>query len=139
MEWPRTILKFRRRPSREICTDPASASLLTFACFKVQGAAFGWLQGTSMSSPNATGVAALVLAAHKNLQGNPDALLARLRTTARTDMVNYMGPSDPTNTAKTAAGVDCTTGYCHIKLDAPIAFGDAYGAGIVNAGAAVAP
>jgi subtilisin family serine protease len=125
--------------SGEICTDPASASLLTFACFTVQGAGFGWLQGTSMSSPNVTGVAALTLAARSTLQGNPDGLLARLKATARTDMVNYMGPNDPANLAPTAAGVDCTTGWCHINRSAPIPFSDAYGAGMVNAGAAVAP
>jgi subtilisin family serine protease len=125
--------------SGEICTDPASASLLAFACFKVQGAGFGWLQGTSMSSPNATGVAALTLAARSTLKGNPDGLLARLKATARTDMVNYMGPNDPANLAPTAAGVPCATGWCHINRNAPIAFTDAYGAGIVNAGAAVAP
>ena len=90
--------------SGEICTDPASASLRTFACFKVQGAAFGWLQGTSMSSPNATGVAALVLAAHKELQGNPDGLLARLKLTARTNIVNYMGPNDPANQRRRSRG-----------------------------------
>ncbi|HXD07267.1 MAG TPA: S8 family serine peptidase [Burkholderiaceae bacterium] len=126
-------------PSGEICTDPASASLLTFACFKVQGSGFGWLQGTSMSSPNATGVAALTLAAHPNLQGNPDSLLARLKATARTSMVNAMGPNDPVNSAPSAAGVPCTTGWCHVDRNNPIAFSDAYGAGMVNAGAAVAP
>lgn len=126
-------------PSGDICTDPASASPLTFACFKVQGAGFGWLQGTSMSSPNATGVAALTLAAHGTLQGNPDGLLARLKATARTDMTNLMGPNDPTNTAPTAAGVSCATGWCHVNRNAPIAFSDAYGAGMVNAAAAVAP
>lgn len=125
--------------SGEICTDPASASLLTFACFKVNGAGFGWLQGTSMSSPNATGVAALTLAAHHSLQGNPDGLLARLQNTARTTMVNIMGPNDPSNTAPSAAGAACATGYCHVDRDSPISFGDAYGAGIVDAGKAVAP
>ena len=53
-----------RPPTARSARTRASASLLTFACFKVNGAAFGWLQGTSMSSPNATGVAALALAAH---------------------------------------------------------------------------
>jgi subtilisin family serine protease len=125
--------------SGEICTDPASASPLTFACFKVNGAGFGWLQGTSMSSPNATGVAALTLAAHPELQGDPDGLLAQLQSTARTDMVNYMGPNDPNNKAVSAAGAPCTTGWCHIDRSNPISFGDAYGAGMVNAGAAVAP
>lgn len=126
-------------PSGEICTDPASASILTFTCFKVNGAGFGWLQGTSMSSPNAVGVAALTLAAHPDLQGNPDGLLARLQATARTNMVNYMGPNDPNNFAPSAAGVPCTTGWCHVERDNPISFSDAYGAGMVNAGAAVAP
>jgi hypothetical protein len=66
-------------------------------------------------------------------------LLARLQSTARTDMVNYMGPSDPANMAKTAGGVPCDTGWCHIDRDSPISFSDAYGAGIVDAAAAVAP
>jgi subtilisin family serine protease len=122
--------------SGEICTDPSSASLLTFACFKVNGAGFGWLQGTSMSSPNAAGVGALTLAAHPNLQGNPDGLLARLRSTARTNMTNYMGPNDPANTLPAADGTPCSTGYCHVDRNHPISFGDAYGAGMVNAGAA---
>lgn len=125
----------------ELCTDSNLGSLLTFACFKVNGAAFGWLQGTSMSSPNAAGVAALVLAAHPELQGNPDGLLARLQATARKNMVNETGPNDPSNTAASYFGVPCATGYCHLKygLDDAISFSDAYGAGMVNAGAAVAP
>jgi subtilisin family serine protease len=126
-------------PSGEICTDPSLASLLTFACFKVQGAGFGWLQGTSMSSPNAAGVGALTLSAHHELQRQPDALLARLKTTARKNMTNYMGPNDPANTSPSFAGVPCATGYCHLVFNAPITFGDAYGAGIVNAASAVAP
>lgn len=125
--------------SGEICKTPSLASLLTFACFKVNGAGFGWLQGTSMSSPNAAGAAALTLAAHPELQGSPDGLLARLQSTARTDMANYMGPNDPANTAPSAAGVPCVAGFCHVDRNNAIAFGDAYGAGIVNAGAAVAP
>jgi len=126
-------------PSGEICTEPALSSLLTFACFKVNGAGFGWLQGTSMSSPNAAGVAALTLAAHPELQGNPNALQARLENTARTDTVNFMGPNDPKNKAPSLDGTPCDTGYCHIKFNAPISFDDAYGAGIVRASAAVAP
>jgi len=126
--------------SGEICTDPSLASPLTFACFKVQGAGFGWLQGTSMSSPNATGVAALTLAAHHELQGNPAGLLARLQATARTNMVNQTGPNDPANTSPSFAGVACSTGWCHLTYGPGlIPFSDAYGAGMVNAGAAVAP
>jgi lantibiotic leader peptide-processing serine protease len=126
--------------SSQICTDPSLASPLTFACFKVTGAGFGWLQGTSMSSPNATGVAALTLAAHHELQGHPDGLLARLQSTARKDMVNMTGPNDVFNLATSLAGVPCATGYCHLTYgDKLISFVDAYGAGMVNAAGAVAP
>jgi subtilisin family serine protease len=124
-------------PSGELCTDPENASVLTYACFKVQGAGFGWLQGTSMSTPNATGVAALTLAAHPSLLENPSGLLAKLQATARKNMVNLMGPNDPADTSISADGDDCTTGWCHIERSNPIGFSDAYGAGIVNAGAAV--
>jgi hypothetical protein len=92
-----------------------------------------------MAAPNAAGVAALVLAARPSLQGDPAGLLARLRATARTDMTNHTGPNDPANTAPAYDGTACPTGYCHLDFDSPIPFGDAYGAGIVNAAAAVAP
>jgi subtilisin family serine protease len=121
----------------EICQDPSLANLQTFACFKVNGAAFGWLQGTSMSSPNAAGVAALALAAHPGLQEHPDLLLAKLQATARTNMVNLMGPSDPANLAPSYFGVACSTGFCHINFSSPIGFTDAYGAGMANATGAV--
>ena len=101
------------------------------------GTASGWLQGTSMSSPNATGVAALTLAAHPALQGDPDGLLTKLRGSARTNMVNLTGPNDPTNTADSTIGGPCPTGWCHLDFDSPIPFSDAYGAGMVDAAAAV--
>jgi subtilisin family serine protease len=123
--------------SGDICTDPSLASILTFTCFKVQGNGFGWLQGTSMSSPNAVGVAALTLAAHPALKGNPNGLLAKLQTTARTNMVNLMGPNDPFDLSVSAAGVPCPTGWCHVERTNPILFSDAYGAGMVDAGGAV--
>jgi hypothetical protein len=52
-------------------------------------------------------------------------------------MTNYMGPNDPTSTAPSYAGVPCPTAFCHVDFGHPVAFGDAYGAGIVDAGAAV--
>jgi subtilisin family serine protease len=125
--------------SAALCDTSADGSLATFACFKVNGAGFGWLQGTSMSAPNATGVAALVLAAHPELRGHPDALLARLEATTRTNMINYTGPNDPRNTSATQAGVPCTTGFCHVDMKHAISFSDAYGAGLLDAAAAVAP
>jgi lantibiotic leader peptide-processing serine protease len=125
-------------PSGLICTDPFTSSLFNSACFKLAGQGFGWLQGTSMSTPNAAGVAALALSARPDLRGRPGALLARLQSTARTGFVNYMGPNDASNTVPSLSGVPCTTGFCHIDQTQPIAFSDAYGAGLVDAGAAVA-
>ncbi len=121
----------------DICT--ASGSPLSFACFQLGGQTFGWLQGTSMSSPNAAGVAALVLAAHHNLQGHPDALKRRLQRTARAPRSpNQVGPNDPTNTAPSLLSGPCTTGFCHLRYGPGlISNRDAFGAGIVNAAAAV--
>jgi subtilisin family serine protease len=122
-----------------ICTDPFTASFVNSACFTARGDGFGWLQGTSMSAPNAAGVAALVLSSHRDLVGRPVALVGRLADTARRSPVNYMGPNDATNTAPALDGTPCATGFCHVDQSHPIAFTDAYGAGLVNAGAAVGP
>jgi len=124
-------------PTGDLCAT--AGDIGTFACFKVTGAGFAFLQGTSMSSPNAAGVGTLVLAARPALQGNPDGLLARLRATARTNMTNFMGPNDPANTSDSTLNGPCPTGWCHIDRNHPISNADAYGAGIVNAAAAVAP
>jgi subtilisin family serine protease len=121
-----------------ICNDPFAGSLFNSACFTMQGQAFGWLQGTSMSSPNAAGVAALVLSARPELRGRPDALLARMAQSARRSLVNYMGPNDASSTAPALDDTPCDTGYCHVDQARPISFADAYGAGLVDAGAAVA-
>jgi subtilisin family serine protease len=120
-----------------ICTDPFASSLFNSACFTARGDGFGWLQGTSMSTPNAAGVAALVLSSHQSLVGRPDALVQRLADTADNSPVNWMGPNDPANTAPALDGTPCATGFCHVDQSDPIAFADAYGAGLVDAGAAV--
>jgi len=122
-----------------ICRDPLESSLFNFACFKVGGAGFGWLQGTSMSAPNALGVAALVVSAKPALRHDPTDLITRLQTTARRTMTNYTGPDDPSNTSPTYDGRPCNTGYCHLDTTHPLPFADAYGAGLVDAGTAVAP
>jgi lantibiotic leader peptide-processing serine protease len=121
-----------------VCRDPLQSSLFNFACFKSEGAGFGWLQGTSMAAPNALGVAALVLSAKPGLRDNPNGLVSRLTSTARHGMTNWTGPDDPGNTSSTYDGRSCSTGYCHLDTSAPIPFADAYGAGLVDAGAAVA-
>jgi subtilisin family serine protease len=122
-----------------ICRDPLQSSLFNFACFKAEGNGFGWLQGTSMSTPNALGVAALVLSAKPALRRDPTDLIGRLQTTARQTMTNYTGPDDPSNTSPTYDGRPCNTGYCHLDTSHPLSFADAYGAGLVDAAAAVAP
>jgi subtilisin family serine protease len=122
-----------------ICTDPFAGSLFNSACFTARGDGFGWLQGTSMSTPNVAGVAALVLSSHRDLVRRPGALVDRLADTANGEPVNYMGPNDALNTAPALDGTPCVTGFCHIDQSHPIAFADAYGAGLVDAAAAVGP
>ena len=121
-----------------VCRDPLQSSLFNFACFTSDGAGFGWLQGTSMAAPNALGVAALVLSAKPELRDKPNGLVSRLTSTARHGMTNWTGPDDPGNTRPTYDGRSCSTGYCHLDTSAPIPFADAYGAGLVDAAAAVA-
>jgi subtilisin family serine protease len=120
-----------------ICTDPFASSIFNAACFTARGDAYGWLQGTSMSAPNAAGVAALVLSAHPELVGKPAALVGRLENTADESPVNFMGPNDPDNAAPALDGTPCPTAFCHIDQSDPIGFTDAYGAGLVDAAAAV--
>jgi subtilisin family serine protease len=120
-----------------LCADPFASSAFNTACFLFEGQPFGWLQGTSMSSPNAAGVAALVLSARPGLRGRPTALTRRLEQTAKAELTNFMGPNDPDNTAPSLDGTACATGYCHVDQSSAISFADAYGAGLVDAGAAV--
>jgi hypothetical protein len=51
--------------------------------------------------------------------------------------VNYMGGNDPVNGTPALNGIPCATGFCHVDQSHPIAFGDAYGAGLIDAGSAV--
>jgi subtilisin family serine protease len=120
-----------------ICNDPFASSSFNSACFTARGDGFGWLQGTSMASPDAAGVAALALSARPDLQGRPGALVRRLADTAKRTPVNYMGPNAAGSTAPALDGTPCTTGFCHVDQAHPIGFTDAYGAGLVDAAAAV--
>jgi subtilisin family serine protease len=121
-----------------ICSDPFAGSLFNSACFVERGQAFGWLQGTSMSAPNAAGVAALTLSARSDLQGHPAALVSRLELTTRRNLTNFMGPNDAVGTAPALDGTPCVTGFCHVDQQHAVSFSDAYGAGLVDARAAVA-
>jgi lantibiotic leader peptide-processing serine protease len=122
-----------------ICRDPFAGSVFNSACFTSHGNGFGWLQGTSMAASNVAGAAALVLSARPGLHRRPEALVQRLASTAFRSLVNYMGPNDAANTAPALDGTPCGTGFCHVDQTHPIPFADAYGAGLVDAGEAVAP
>jgi hypothetical protein len=119
------------------CNDPELSASYNSDCFSIGGQGFAWSQGTSMSAPNVAGVAVLTLAANPRLQGNPDGLLARLTKTANDGVTNYTGPNDAKNKTAAIDGTPCDTGYCHLDFKHPIPSGEAYGAGIVDAGAAV--
>jgi hypothetical protein len=60
-----------------------------------------------------------------------------LADTAKRTPVNYMGPNAAGSTAPALDGTPCTTGFCHVDQAHPIGFTDAYGAGLVDAAAAV--
>ena len=115
-----------------------------FACFTSSNATFGWFQGTSMSAPQVSGVAALAMAAHPELQEHPNEVLQLLQGTARTDLVNHTGKSSA-STGAAWDGTLCATGYCHVTFTESagdpnaIPFAWAYGAGIANAAAATSP
>jgi subtilisin family serine protease len=119
------------------CTDPYTSAAYNSACFTIGNQGFAWSQGTSMAAPNVAGVVALMLAKNNKLHGQPSSILARLQATARDDVVNYTGPNDPNNTTPDIDGYACDTGFCHLDFKHRISSRDAYGAGIVGAGAAV--
>ncbi len=116
---------------------------LEIPCFTFTGGGFpadqcySTIQGTSMATPHASAVLALVASAKPNLAHNPAGLVKQLTATARTVKGNTTPALSATDLSNgDSSGVACTTGYCHLGGPA-IPDKEAYGAGIVNAAAAV--
>lgn len=96
------------------------------------GECYSTIQGTSMATPHASAVAALIASAEPELRHRPAALVSALKDSAR-EAANFTQPLSATDTSPAdLTGVACPTGYCHLggrRIDSE----EAYGAGIVDA------
>jgi lantibiotic leader peptide-processing serine protease len=116
---------------------------LQIPCFEINGGGFpahqcySTIQGTSMATPHASAVLALIASAKLELAHDPAALVKQLRKTARNVTGNATAELSATDlSGGDATGGACPTGYCHLGGPA-IPDKEAYGAGIVDAAAAV--
>jgi subtilisin family serine protease len=95
------------------------------------------IQGTSMATPHASAVAALIASRYPSLRHRPLAIVSVLKSTAERVWGNTTQPLSAKDTsAGDFTGIACATGYCH-NGGAPISDAEAYGAGLVNAANAV--
>ncbi len=112
-------------------------------CFTISGPLFHndqcytTIQGTSMATPHVSAVLALAVSAHPELRYRPRQLIDHLKATAQ----NISGNTTPPLSASDTSGGDlsggtCPSGYCHLG-GAPISDTEAFGAGLVDAEAAV--
>jgi subtilisin family serine protease len=94
---------------------------------------YSTIQGTSMATPHASAVVALLASRYPSLRHHPAALAARLKATAQRVRGNTTQPLSASDvSAGDLTGDACPTGYCHLG-GRPISDSDAYGAGLVNA------
>ena len=94
---------------------------------------YSTIQGTSMATPHASAVVALIASRYPFLRHQPLALLATLKASAKRVSGNTTQPLSATDmSAGDYTGVACATGYCH-NGGAPIPDWEAYGAGLVDA------
>jgi subtilisin family serine protease len=126
-------------------SNVAPATGAEVPCFTFVGGGFprnqcySTIQGTSMAAPHVVAAIALVASAHPEWRGNVDALVNRLKATAH--MPNNHTPGLAYNDhspgdLRSEYPDRCTTGWCHLG-GAAISDRDAYGAGLINVGAAV--
>jgi subtilisin family serine protease len=99
------------------------------------------IQGTSMAAPHASATLGLIASAHPELRFDPKGLINFLKKSAVTPakmLTNATPPVSAKDTSNTDRdGVACPGGYCHLGGKA-IKSKDAFGAGLVDAAAAVA-
>lgn len=102
-----------------------------------QNECYSTIQGTSMATPHASAVLALIASSHPEARHNVRKLVQILKGTATDVEGNTTPPLSATDlSAGDRTGLLCPTGYCHLGGHA-ISDHDAYGAGLVNAAAAV--
>jgi len=98
---------------------------------------YSTIQGTSMATPHASAVIALIASSNRWARHHPAVLIHLLKESARDIEGNRtpgLSATDLSNGDRT--GLACPTGYCHLGGRA-ISDHDAYGAGLVDAFAAV--
>jgi len=98
------------------------------------------IQGTSMAAPHASATLALIASAFPALRFDPPALVKALKKSATQakKLTNTTPPLSATDTSATdLTGGACPDGWCHLGGKA-VKASEAYGAGLVNAAAAVA-
>jgi subtilisin family serine protease len=99
-----------------------------------QGQCYSSIQGTSMATPHASAVLALIASAFPAIAHDPSALIAQLKAGARDGAINHtIGLAANDNSGGDLYGTECVTGYCHLGGSA-VPSRQAYGAGIVDAG-----
>jgi subtilisin family serine protease len=96
---------------------------------------YSTIQGTSMATPHASVVLALIASANPGLRHDVDALIAAMKKGA----IPWDNVTEPIkagdNSPGDLSGIACDSGYCHLGGSA-IPNDEAYGAGIVQATAA---
>jgi subtilisin family serine protease len=107
-----------------------------------EGQCYATIQGTSMATPHASAVLALIASSHLSLRHQPRQLIQILKSTATRVTGNTTPPMNLLDTSPAdLTGEECPggpDGACHLG-GAPIPDAEAYGAGLVNAGRAVIP
>ncbi len=95
------------------------------------------IQGTSMATPHASAVLALIASQNKDARHHPEQLVEILKESAQEIRGNATpGLSATDKSVAEGTGAACPTGYCYLGGPA-VSDREAYGAGLVDAGAGV--